>query len=261
MKNPTEECRHNWLYVANPSGARPYWRCDVCLASTEDQPPCSATEDRNTIIEECAKHVELASLTYAGPDPSGISDLRYLIVASIRDLKNAAAPQVTVSREGSARSSRGPAVAAALGGKDYVAVPRRFLGDFIKAVRYGGHGQPTLDRAMCEVLLAEVNKLVEQEPVRSTTTRATIPLKVRPLLVSGMLALDAEGPVIVIDSEQDPKEQVIALWHEVLHLLGLTDEFLADEMAMALAGAAPDVLRRLAHNINVPGSGAPGDPA
>lgn len=83
--------------------------------------------------------------------------------------------------------------------------------------------------------------------------RAHIPLDVRPLLVRGMLATDARGPRILINSEEEPPhEQVVTLFHEVLHLLGLTDEFLAEEYAMRLAAAAPDILRRLAHAINVP---------
>jgi Zn-dependent peptidase ImmA (M78 family) len=84
-----------------------------------------------------------------------------------------------------------------------------------------------------------------------------VPLKVRPMLVSGMLAKDDHGPVILINSEDDPKEQVRSLWHETLHLLGLTDEFLVEEYAMALADAVPGILRKLAHNINVPDANAP----
>lgn len=34
-----QECRHNWLYVPNLSGARPYWQCDICMKFTEEQPP------------------------------------------------------------------------------------------------------------------------------------------------------------------------------------------------------------------------------
>ena len=40
---------------------------------------------RAEVIEEIAKAVEAAPLTYAGPDPGGIRDLRTLIVMLIRD--------------------------------------------------------------------------------------------------------------------------------------------------------------------------------
>jgi hypothetical protein len=92
-------------------------------------------------------------------------------------------------------------------------------------------------------------------PQSAIAARMQIPLRVRPLLVQGMLAYDERGPLILINSEEnDPMEQVRTLWHEVLHLIGMTDEFLCDEYAMRLADAAPDILRRLAHNINVPDS-------
>ena len=42
---------------------------------------------RDVAIEEVAKAVESAPLTYAGPDPQGIRDLRYLLVLTIRDMK------------------------------------------------------------------------------------------------------------------------------------------------------------------------------
>jgi hypothetical protein len=92
----------------------------------------------------------------------------------------------------------------------------------------------------------------------ASAPRMQIPLKVRPMLVRGMLAYDERGPVILINSEEaDPKEQVVSLWHETLHLIGMTDEFLTEEYAMRLADACPDILRRLAHNINVPDSKPP----
>lgn len=53
----------------------------------------SSESGRNQIIEEVAKSIEAAPLTYAGPDPHVVSDLRYLIVCAIRDMK------VTASRE------------------------------------------------------------------------------------------------------------------------------------------------------------------
>lgn len=45
------------------------------------------SETRDTIIEEVAKDIESAPLTYAGPDPQGIQDMRLLIVWAIRDMK------------------------------------------------------------------------------------------------------------------------------------------------------------------------------
>ena len=48
---------------------------------------------RNEIIEEVAKNIEAAPLTYTGPDPHVVSDLRYLIVCAIRDLKTPASPR------------------------------------------------------------------------------------------------------------------------------------------------------------------------
>jgi hypothetical protein len=95
------------------------------------------------------------------------------------------------------------------------------------------------------------------KPPRPASARSLVPIKVRPMLVSGMLATDERGPIILINSEEDPKQQVITLWHETLHLLGLKDESLVEECAVALAEACPDVLRKLAHNINVPDSNAP----
>ena len=42
---------------------------------------------RDAVIEEVAKSIEAEPLAYDGPDPYGASDLRYLMVASIRDMK------------------------------------------------------------------------------------------------------------------------------------------------------------------------------
>lgn len=44
---------------------------------------------RDAVIEEVAKRVETATLTYMGPDPGGIKDLKFLIVETIRDMKGA----------------------------------------------------------------------------------------------------------------------------------------------------------------------------
>jgi hypothetical protein len=81
--------------------------------------------------------------------------------------------------------------------------------------------------------------------------RTFVPLLVRPLLVSGMLATDEVGVCVVIDSEQDDVEKVKAFWHEVLHLFGLADEVQVERIALLLAEACPSVLRTLAPRINV----------
>lgn len=47
----------------------------------------SETASREAVIEEIAKHIEDAPLTYMGPDPGGIKDLKFLIVEAIRDMK------------------------------------------------------------------------------------------------------------------------------------------------------------------------------
>lgn len=65
----------------------------------------------------------------------------------------------------------------------------------------------------------------------------------RPLLTSGLIGKsDAGHTYILIDSEQPEAEQLVALWHEALHLLGLTDEDLVEIMARHLAECCPEVL-------------------
>lgn len=65
----------------------------------------------------------------------------------------------------------------------------------------------------------------------------------RPLLVSGMLAKgDGGDTYILVDDEQPESEQVIALWHETLHLLGLKDEAQVEAFAQLLARACPGIL-------------------
>lgn len=82
----------------------------------------------------------------------------------------------------------------------------------------------------------------------------TVRIIVRPLLTRGMLAADGnqliKRPVIIIDSEQTEEEQVISLWHETLHLLGLTNEAEVEAIAKELAKAYPAILRRLAPLLN-----------
>lgn len=89
---------------------------------------------------------------------------------------------------------------------------------------------------------------------RGTKPRAVVPLRVRPMLVAGQLATDARGPIILIDSEAEEAQQELSLWHEVAHLIGIQDEQEAEALASKLAAAAPGILRKLAHNINVPDS-------
>jgi hypothetical protein len=88
-------------------------------------------------------------------------------------------------------------------------------------------------------------------------TRSTVRIKLRPMLVNGMLSSDAAGPVVLIDSEQPEGEQVVSLWHEIMHLLGLTDEKEVEAIAYNLAEADPHILRKLAKVINVADSAAP----
>lgn len=65
----------------------------------------------------------------------------------------------------------------------------------------------------------------------------------RPLLSSGLIGVGTGGTTyVIIDSEQPEAEQVIALWHETLHLLGLKDETLVEAFAQRLAQACPDIL-------------------
>lgn len=72
-------------------------------------------------------------------------------------------------------------------------------------------------------------------------------IKFRPLLVSGSYGESPNGPVILIDSEQPPEQQLTAMWHEVLHLvlaaLGRAhDENWIETMALRIAAACPDLL-------------------
>lgn len=64
----------------------------------------------------------------------------------------------------------------------------------------------------------------------------------RPMLVSGMVATSDAGVLVLIDSEQPDAEQLVALWHEALHLLGLRDEDQVEAFAQRLAQACPEIL-------------------
>jgi hypothetical protein len=64
----------------------------------------------------------------------------------------------------------------------------------------------------------------------------------RPLLVSGMLATDEHGVVMLIDSGQPESEQAVALWHEVLHMLGLFNENQVEAMAQRLGAVCPEIV-------------------
>lgn len=82
-------------------------------------------------------------------------------------------------------------------------------------------------------------------PGRDPQTRVLF----RPLLVSGMLAKGDGGDMyILVDDEQSESEQVIALWHETLHLLGLLDETQVEAMAQRLAVACPEIVQLLKGN-------------
>lgn len=66
----------------------------------------------------------------------------------------------------------------------------------------------------------------------------------RPLMTSGGLC---EGPVILIDSDQTPQEEAVAIWHEVVHLLQDAGGFDQDEesveaAAQKLAASCPEVI-------------------
>lgn len=69
-----------------------------------------------------------------------------------------------------------------------------------------------------------------------------IEIRVRPMLVSGMLASTGMRPVILIDSEQPRAQQTLALWHEAMHLLGIRDDAVAEDLARRLAAAVPEIL-------------------
>lgn len=73
-------------------------------------------------------------------------------------------------------------------------------------------------------------------------------VKVRPLLVSAMLATDGSGrPVILVDDAQPPEQQRIAFWHEVVHLIlggEPHDEAEVEAMAQRLCAAWPEALER-----------------
>lgn len=70
----------------------------------------------------------------------------------------------------------------------------------------------------------------------------------RPLVVSGMLATDDAGWVILVDNEQSREEQTIAFCHELVHTALLAsgqhvhDEAVVDDLASRMARACPDLL-------------------
>jgi hypothetical protein len=73
--------------------------------------------------------------------------------------------------------------------------------------------------------------------------RRLVTVLFRPLLVSGTVARGDRGMVYaMIDTEQPELEQLIALYHETLHLLGLKDEDQVEAFAQRLAIACPEVL-------------------
>lgn len=72
----------------------------------------------------------------------------------------------------------------------------------------------------------------------------------RPLLVQGVFATDAEGPILFIDCDQSEREQAVSVWHETLHLLLCAsgyakhehDEEQIDAIAERLADACPEIV-------------------
>ena len=75
------------------------------------------------------------------------------------------------------------------------------------------------------------------------TIAASLRIEFRPLLVQGQLATDDNGILLLIDSEQPDAEKIVTIWHETLHLLGLTDEEQVESMANKLAAACPEILQ------------------
>jgi hypothetical protein len=70
-----------------------------------------------------------------------------------------------------------------------------------------------------------------------------IRVQFRPLLVSGMIA-SANGGLdffILVDDEQSEQQQSSALIHELLHLVGLTDESQVEALAQRMADACPEL--------------------
>lgn len=74
-------------------------------------------------------------------------------------------------------------------------------------------------------------------------------IQIRPLLVSGMLAASDEGMCILIDEAQSAKQQNLALWHEIVHLILMgqgTDqhnETVVERLAGMLYDAWPNPLQ------------------
>ena len=90
------------------------------------------------------------------------------------------------------------------------------------------------------------------EPQTSEWAPTGFPMRIllRPLLVPAMLATDGSGRVLlIVDSESSEPDQVLGLWHEVVHVLLLAvgksrhDETKVDEIAERLAVAVPDILQ------------------
>jgi hypothetical protein len=95
------------------------------------------------------------------------------------------------------------------------------------------------------IVRADLEALSKLLPEGHPEHDEAIKLTFRPLLVSGMLADTTDGPVILIDSEQPEAEQRVALWHELMHLVGLEDEDLVEDLARRLDAACPELLSAL----------------
>jgi len=72
-----------------------------------------------------------------------------------------------------------------------------------------------------------------------------VPVMFRPLLVNGILGVRDGRPIILVDTDQPESEQLVTVWHEALHLLGLTNEAQVEALAQRLAAACPEILPTL----------------
>lgn len=101
---------------------------------------------------------------------------------------------------------------------------------------------------------SESERVLERPPYR---------LMFRPLVVSGMLATDDSGWVILVDNEQSREEQTVALCHELVHTVLLAsgqhahDEALVDDLALRMARACPDLLDLIRPTPTISASPAP----
>lgn len=105
-----------------------------------------------------------------------------------------------------------------------------------------GHLEIALGRA--ERAEAECNRLREENErlIAKSQPAPRASIEFRPLLVSGCLTTSG---TICIDSEQPAEQQSVALWHEVLHWLGLDNERVVEALALLIHAAVPGVAAQL----------------